>query len=86
MAGGMYAGITQIPGDIDGEWIKGEKDMQCPACKEGNLFFYWQGKYYHAKCEKCGYLYDTGRKMTLAEQKEYKNALKNIKILLRNSN
>ena len=65
--GGMYAGITQIPGDVNGEWVKGDSDSMesaCPACKEGVLFDYWQGQYYKTKCESCGYLHDTGMKLT----------------------
>ncbi len=64
--GGMYAGIMQIPGDVNGEWKKGDQDRitpVCPACKEGNLFDYWQGQYYKTKCDTCGYLHDTGRQL-----------------------
>ena len=69
----LVSEIPPMPICKSGKWVKGEKIKGCPACKKGDLFFYWQGKYYHAKCDKCGYLYDTGRKMTSKEKKENKD-------------
>ena len=68
--GGMYAGIMQIPGDVNGEWLKGDQDSitpTCPACERGKLFQYWQDMYYKTKCDVCGYLHDTGMKLTPEE-------------------
>ena len=62
--------IPPMPKCKNSKWIKGEKIKVCPKCEKGNLFFYWQEKYYHAQCDRCGYLYDTGRKMTSKEKKE----------------
>ena len=62
--GGMYNGIMFIPGDPLGEWTKTEKYESCPACSKGNLFYYWQDEYYKLKCDECGYLHDTGEKLS----------------------
>ena len=58
------------------KFIKGLYFSPCKNC-DGKMYFYWQKGYYYIKCEKCGYLYDTGRKMTA---KEKKNMLKEPKI------
>jgi len=75
----MYAGITYIPGNKNGEWIKGDRYSSCYECGVGSLFYYWQKEYYYIKCDKCGYLYDTGRKMTSEEIKEMKRYLEDKK-------
>jgi len=62
--GGIYNGIMFIPGDPKKDWVKKEKYSLCPACEKGMLFYCWQDKYYHLKCDLCGYLHDTGEKLS----------------------
>lgn len=76
--GGMYAGITTIPGDPDGKWITGENFGLCPACEKGDLLFYWQNEYYHLKCDSCGYLHDTGQKLTPAEKESMDKIIEEV--------
>lgn len=65
--GGMYPGITYIPGDPSKPWEEGELHGQCMACEKGHLRYLWQGNEYLIKCNYCGYLDDIGRKMTEKE-------------------
>ena len=75
--GGMYSGITFIPGDPDKPWEEGDESVfPCPAC-DGVLRNLYQtteeeqdGEYikvYKQVCKDCNFLNDTGRKMTERE-------------------
>jgi hypothetical protein len=75
--GGIYAGITFIPGDPNKPWEEGEDCISsCPAC-DGVMRSIYQTsneeqdgefiRYYKTVCKECNLLYDTGRKMTKRE-------------------
>ena len=57
--GGIYRGISYIPGDDTGPWELGEARGPCPACK-GTLVEFWQGREYRTYCDTCWYLDDVG--------------------------
>ena len=77
--GGMYAGITTIPGDPELPWEEAEGNLSisdlygsCPACPSGTLKALYQkiewddpviDAYYKIKCAECGYLHDTGARL-----------------------
>lgn len=70
--GGIYKGITFIPGNDNKEWIKDTKSfIHCPAegC-DGFLYSYYQEEYYRVYCDKCNLLYDTGMDLTGKEIKD----------------
>jgi hypothetical protein len=76
--GGMYSGITFIPGDPDKPWEEGKDNGECPACG-GKLRTLYQisdeivdeenRKYYKSQCKDCNYLDDVGMVMTAKEQR-----------------
>ncbi len=75
--GGMYAGISVIPGDPNKPWEEGEDSIcSCPAC-DGVMRNIYQGagykqdgeeiRYYKEVCKECNFLNDTGRMMSSRE-------------------
>lgn len=78
--GGMYAGITFIPGDPNKPWEEGEDSISsCPACdgvmrnlyQDSDLIVDGENRrYYKQVCKDCNYLNDTGMVMTAKEVKE----------------
>ena len=76
--GGMYSGISFIPGNPVGDWLVGEKYDICPACGKGHLFYYWQDKYYKLRCDTCGYLHDTGEKLSPEERKRMETIIQEV--------
>ena len=77
--GGMYSGISFTPGDPLGDWSIGERYDICPACEKGDLFYYWQDKYYKLKCNNCGYLHDTGEKLSQEQQKRMAEMIQEVR-------
>lgn len=76
--GGIYTGITHIPGDPNKPWEEGEdsKFGSCPACG-GTMRKLYQGadyeqdgeeiRYYKEVCKDCNFTNDAGRMMTQRE-------------------